>query len=75
MPETRRPPKPQEGIRIVVEDNDLAAIADHESEETLRSTQPKELAPADCRQAAGANDVRGRVTEEVWRLARGRKPL
>jgi len=32
--------KPQEGIRIVVEDNDLAAIADHESEETLRSTLP-----------------------------------
>ena len=51
MPETRRPMKPQEGIRIVVEDNDLAAIADHGSEETLRSTHP----------GAGAGTSVGRV--------------
>jgi hypothetical protein len=31
-PEKCRPLKPQEGIRIVAEDNDLAAIADHGSD-------------------------------------------
>jgi hypothetical protein len=67
--------KPQEGIRIAVEDNDLAAIADHESEQTLRSTHPRSGAGISAGRNPGANDVRGRVTEEVWRLARGRKPL
>jgi hypothetical protein len=67
--------KPQEGIRIAVEDNDLAAIADHESEQTLRSTHPRAGAGTSVGRSSGANDGRGRGTEEVGRLARGRKPL